>query len=531
MKPTVLLLVLTLALVPAGADDKKDDKKPADSPAAKLPLGRDTTYVVGPLDKHGYVDYEAALNAELGRGVTRENNANVLLWEVFGPRPEGAEMPTGYFKWLDAPAPPPGGAYLVGMHTLFREQFGLTDAQLEAVYEVQSRSTQWPWVPKDCPPLAEWLKLNEKPLARAAKAVERPHYFNPLVTRRKEDEPGSLIGALLPGVQKCRELASAFTARATLRVGEGKFDEAWADILACHRLGRHVSRGGTLIEGLVGVAVCQIAHNATLVYLDRAKLTSGQAAARLKDLRDLPKLAPLADKIDITERFMGLESVQNFSRTGTGGRFLFSEVFGENRKPSAAERKALEVIDWTPVMKSMNGWYDRMAAAMRMKDRATREKEFDAIEKDLAGIKKEVTGEKLSRQLLAKDGPGEAVGKAIGDVLMALLMPAVRKVHTAYDRAEQAERNLHVALALAAYHAENGRYPAELADLAPDYLAAVPGDVFSGKPLIYKPSAKGYLFYSVGPNGQDDGGNSYDDDPPGDDPRVRMPLPEPKRNP
>jgi hypothetical protein len=34
------------------------------------------------------------------------------------------------------------------------------------------------------------------------------------------------------------------------------------------------------------------------------------------------------------------------------------------------------------------------------------------------------------------------------------------------------------------------------------------------------------LFYSVGANGIDDGGRWLDDDPPGDDPGVRMPLPE-----
>jgi hypothetical protein len=40
---------------------------------------------------------------------------------------------------------------------------------------------------------------------------------------------------------------------------------------------------------------------------------------------------------------------------------------------------------------------------------------------------------------------------------------------------------------------------------------------------------KGYLLYSVGVNGKDDGGRQFDDDPPGDDLSVRMPLPELKR--
>jgi hypothetical protein len=35
------------------------------APAPKMPLGKDTTFFTEPLDKEGYVDYEAALNKEL----------------------------------------------------------------------------------------------------------------------------------------------------------------------------------------------------------------------------------------------------------------------------------------------------------------------------------------------------------------------------------------------------------------------------------------------------------------------------------
>ncbi len=73
-----------------------------------------------------------------------------------------------------------------------------------------------------------------------------------------------------------------------------------------------------------------------------------------------------------------------------------------------------------------------------------------------------------------------------------------------------------------------GKYPAKLADLAPKYLATVPDDLFSGKPLVYQPAKEGYLFYSVGVNGTDDGGQLLTDpgDPAtgrGDDLGVRMP--------
>ncbi len=53
-----------------------------DNPVAKVPLGKDTSVAMGPLDKEGYIDYEVALNERLGKGITAERNANVLIWQA-----------------------------------------------------------------------------------------------------------------------------------------------------------------------------------------------------------------------------------------------------------------------------------------------------------------------------------------------------------------------------------------------------------------------------------------------------------------
>ena len=69
-----------------------------------------------------------------------------------------------------------------------------------------------------------------------------------------------------------------------------------------------------------------------------------------------------------------------------------------------------------------------------------------------------------------------------------------------------------LAFALAAYHADHNAYPAKLADLVPKYVTEVPKDVFgNGRDLHYTLQDGGYLLYSVGMNGKDDGGKSYDD--------------------
>jgi hypothetical protein len=499
-----------------------------DKPAPKLPVGKETTYVTGPLDKEGYIDYEAALNDLLAKGVTPEKNANVLLWKALGPTPEGgAGMPAEFFKRLGIEEPPKGGAYLIGLRVYLKDHLKLDPGEFDAIYDQQSRAGERPWTAKDYPHIAGWLKANEKPLAVALEATRRPDYFNPLVSRRTEKDPGSLIGVLLPGVHKCRELAIGLIARAMLRVGEGKFDEAWQDLLACHRLGRLVGRGATLIEGLVGIAIDQIATNADLAFLERAKLTRKQIQGYLKDLQGLPPMPPMADKVDLGERFMYLDSVQLIRRGGVG---MLEALGGRTKQSTPVELKALEGIDWEPALRNGNRWYDRLAAALRLKDRAGREKALDKIEQDLRELRAQAKRQANDATLIqGKESPDKIVGKAIGDVLIRLLMPACRNVQNAHDRTEQVQRNLQVAFALAIYHSDNERHPAKLDELAPNYLAAVPDDIFSAKPLVFRPRGKGYLLYSVGVNGKDEGGRTFDDDPAGDDLCVRMPLPELKR--
>jgi ABC-type transport system involved in multi-copper enzyme maturation permease subunit len=51
-----------------------------------------------------------------------------------------------------------------------------------------------------------------------------------------------------------------------------------------------------------------------------------------------------------------------------------------------------------------------------------------------------------------------------------------------------------------------GHLPDELEDLVPSFIAEVPCDPFDGQPIRYKKMPNGYRVYSVGRNGQDDGG-------------------------
>jgi hypothetical protein len=496
-----------------------------------ITVSPETTVVTGPLDQHGFVDYQTPLNEQLSRGVTPENNANVLIWQALGPHPERSTMPPEYFQWLAIDSPSENGDYLVNWGDYLKENVkGWEDPEKRnELLSRTDRAGKWPWTANEQPELADWLKRIEKPLALAAAASRRSEYYNPLVSKKADDgSPGLLIGALLPSVQKCRELATALTCRAMLRLGERNTAAAWQDLLACHRLGRLVGRGATLIELLVGIALDQIASRADLAFIDHAKLTSKQLLACLNDLQQLPPMPSVADKIDLFERFMTLEAMIVVAHRGWPA---INDLSGYTAPPPKEDdlmgRMFMQSINWDPALKNANRWCDRCVAAARLPDHAAREEEWAAITRDLKALRQQVSGTGLIARALK--GPDER-GEILGNILICLLFPAVEKVQGAADRVEQAQRNLYLAFALAAYQRDNGRYPAKLAELTPKYLAKIPDDLFAGKPLIYRLEDEGFLLYSVGPNGIDDNGRGAEDDPRGDDIPIRLPVPKPRGN-
>src|SRR5262249_30308720 len=104
---TSFLVAGLLATSPASADEKTDPAPKKAKP--RFTISKESTYVTGPVDKDGYIDYQAALNDRLGKGVTPQNNANVLLWKALGPHPEGAKMPAEFFKRMGMVEPPEKG--------------------------------------------------------------------------------------------------------------------------------------------------------------------------------------------------------------------------------------------------------------------------------------------------------------------------------------------------------------------------------------------------------------------------------------
>ena len=535
-----VFMLLGMAAVRTMADDPAAGDKPPTAPAAAnntppvlMTISKETTRITGPLHKDGYVDYVAALNELGSKGVTPTNNAAALIWRAFGPEEIDKSERSEFFKLLGVAPLPRDGDYFIPLDQYAPRQGtpiknggdlsrgnqpGVTH---DPVYVAGER----PWSAAEFPTLAHWLKANEKPLAVMVEASKRPRRYDPLI----ESSDQTLIEVLLPALHLYREAAFTLAARAALRINEGKTDAAWDDLMAIHRLARLAAQGPTLVDAMVADAIEAVACGGDQVLLQHSRLSAATATKMLSDLRKLPPLSNMADKIDLNERFMFLDAVGFVARNGIGDFMKAVNLISQlstgnadsnqnstnhneikNIAPQPPDRARLARIDWNLILRMGNTWYDRMVEALRKPTRAERKRAIDKIQTDLRALAAKA-GDFKSFVASPPTGSQAAVSLRLGELLVSLLLPGIGSASNAEDRTAMQFDLTKMGFALAAYYADRGSYPERLTMLTPKYIAAIPRDIFTNGELRYKQSANGYLLYSVGVNGVDDNGNGTTD--------------------
>jgi hypothetical protein len=113
----------------------------------------------------------------------------------------------------------------------------------------------------------------------------------------------------------------------------------------------------------------------------------------------------------------------------------------------------------------------------------------------------------LRRQKAFTRRMGNFLGITIVQLLLRdMLREGDRKFREEAKTAEARLRLLMTDLAIRQFQGERGVYPSRLAELVPEFLKALPRDPFGTNGFIYRTQTNGFLLYSVGPDGKDDGG-------------------------
>ena len=186
-------------------------------------------------------------------------------------------------------------------------------------WEEQGKSLRRPWSKKEFPVLAGWLAANKKPLALVAASSLRPRYFSPLIADPKEPDTSPLSQSLGRDIFRVSiaardedphsQVARALTARAMLQLKDGKLNEAWDDLLACHRLARLVGQEPSMVSPLMAASIDGLACVGDQALLQHATLSASQIAKMRSDLAKLPPMPNMAEKMTLGERDLYLDNV------------------------------------------------------------------------------------------------------------------------------------------------------------------------------------------------------------------------------
>ncbi|MFC1757374.1 hypothetical protein ACFL2H_01225 [Planctomycetota bacterium] len=486
-------------------------------PSQRLTVSKKTTVIESPLRPDGLPDYSQHILNMMAADVGPDENAAVLYWQAMWPANlDTKEHQVAICNALGMPIPSKAGIddiYDDAKRELqewvrqecFEElpdiNIGLDPIETLA-YDLCQRAVEAPWTEKQFPPLANWLRGNEREIDLLVAGSARLKYFNP-PPNMVDGSNDRMVEMLLPGVNMLRDASRALGTRAMWHLGEGRVDEAWNDLKASHQLARHVARGWTLVGYLVASAIERATCQRTNTLLHHGNVTAEQARRVQRELHELPPLESPLTKIDDGERFIYLERIASCS-IGEIRMDDFRPIFGNHNTPSdLTARRTLDTtrIDWNEVARQGNQWFDRIIRAGKLA-RRQRNQALEQIENDLNQSARVVRARDLMRV--------KSRTQLMADTSADYFARGHTRTFEVVDRNETVTNMTRIVAALAVYRADRGHYPDSLDELKPSAIANVPLDLYSEQPYQYRRTDQGYCLYSVGENEVDDGGTNGD---------------------
>jgi hypothetical protein len=277
----------------------------------------------------------------------------------------------------------------------------------------------------------------------------------------------------LPEIANMRLFALAQAARIRLAEADGNLQHA-ADIFRDNApLGLILTRQATLIEHLVGYAICEVLLIEAQFLAASPSLTTEAHASLQAGIAELHNLGD--PTIAIEGERLGFLDVHNHTHTRSG-RFIpsaYDELIGDLGMDNAsvhridnrflaklADIRAYFMISKNRSLRVGDQYYNSIATAIRETDPARR------------------------ADLLARsDHEVATLGARHG--LARLTLPALSRFAQQWLTTQRSIRLTHTMIAMAEYRLDRAHWPTSLDQLVPDYLDAIPTDPLTSNPFEY----------------------------------------------
>lgn len=326
------------------------------------------------------------------------------------------------------------------------------------------------------------LAVAHEEIAEVCDASARPRSQFPI---HFEEGFNALLRHL--GLFKSIQIHLELRCAAHLRIGET--NNAFEDAQCGLRVAELLREEPALISQLVRYAQSAIAVRTIWQGLAEHSWSDAQVASLQKELSTTDYLPGLELAFE-GERACGIESVDGWISKG----MMLQQTSPDQTGPiKGFSTRLLSRGILRQNELALTRYYQRMLTDIR-----------DAISNAPAsGLSKFVSNIEETTERTHRDLTPFSPYKAIA----AMTAPAAGRSAEKTARAQTIVKLAEVACALERYHLRHGAFPETLDQLAPGILSTSPLDPMNNEPFHYRRTDDGwYLLYSVGLNGQDDGG-------------------------
>ena len=361
---------------------------------------------------------------------------------------------------------------------LYQQAFAILDAD-PALKEQDSPLTKATIIDVASPGVIDLLARHAATLDLIRRAADRDS------CRYQRDWTRPSFDMLLPEMQSLRKAAQLLVLKTRREAADGNAEDALRDVALIQRIGRHAASEPILISNLVGIAIDTMALD-TLAQVLPTLRKSDLAVLDAPEIRDLITTPPAFASHLYGEEAFGLSVFADLADDQRSVNHLVYLLGNGQSQPSALRTLPLSLpyrVFFLPA--DLAGYRSIMtqyqAAASRTEPYPDLTKRIDAIETQTRDR-----------------SPG---------MLSSMIVPALGAVFKAQTRSIANHRAATALVAATKQRLETGDVPETLDQLAAQLVPPAARDPFTAdQPLVMKRTDDALLVYSIGPDGEDDGG-------------------------
>ena len=399
-----------------------------------------------------------------------EVNGRLRALQRAGLPTSGAELNQWY-----ASVPDPENAALV-MTQAFALMRTFPDQRSNEVSRFKTPPRGQPLTPDQLRLLSDYVSLNVAALAKAKEAIQLPKSRFPLDFSLGLDTPMSHLSRL-------KTLAQTACDEALLAIESRRPQDATPPLVITLGLAQTLNEEPIVISQLVRIAVLGIAAGILETRLNAGDLSETEFNA-------LTPMFAAAEKSNLMARALAGESAMAIPYFHMGLAGINRLVNANEEAPGPPSGPPLP--GRPPLLVRATGFFERdLRFYLHVME--------TNAELARLGPPRSLGSTNLNEKIEVRTKRGHYI-------LSGVFLPSLSRAMVKEAGGLALVRISGTALAVERFRLVNNRLPKDPHELAPRFLPAVPLDPFDGAPLRYKPLAKGYVVYSIGPDGHDDGG-------------------------